>query len=114
MSEAYEDFVNRLFVSPAEVLENLDDLETLDILHAAVGLSGEAGEVLDEVKKVAFTRKPLDREKLYKEIGDVVYYLTALQQILGKSHEDFQEINRAKLEARHAGRATVTEHYMEA
>jgi NTP pyrophosphatase (non-canonical NTP hydrolase) len=44
-----------------------------------IGLAGEVGEVLELIKKdrrPGEFRKKLDRDKLVKELGDVLYYLT--------------------------------------
>lgn len=53
----------------------LDDKGRL--ASASMGLAGEAGEVVDEVKKFLFHNKPLS-ENIWMEIGDVQYYLHAL------------------------------------
>jgi|GEM_PF-622371 len=48
------------------------------ILHAVIGISTEAGEMLDVMKKNIFYGKPLDRPallNLLEEAGDVCWYL---------------------------------------
>lgn len=37
----------------------------------ATGVSGEAGELLDAVKKSVVYKKPLDRENVVEELGDL-------------------------------------------
>jgi len=71
---------------------------------AGLGLSGEAGEVCDLLKKYLFHRngKPLDIEKIRDESGDVLWYLNLLFATLGLTWEEVMEANIAKLEARHA------------
>lgn len=47
------------------------------LLHGAVGLAGESGEVLDHMKKLWVYDKPLTAETLAKieeELGDVIHY----------------------------------------
>lgn len=56
---------------------------TQTILHAAVGIADESGEVLGIVKKFWAHGKPLDREAMLEELGDVEFYLEALRQQLG-------------------------------
>lgn len=45
------------------------------IVHAAVGMNGEAGEVIDVIKKHVFHGHILDEKELMKELGDVCWYL---------------------------------------
>jgi NTP pyrophosphatase (non-canonical NTP hydrolase) len=47
------------------------------LLHAAVGISGESGELLDCIKKAWAYGQPLNRENLYEELGDIAFYWLA-------------------------------------
>jgi len=50
--------------------------ETRDKLClGALGLAGEVGEVVDQVKKHLFQGHGIDRAKLRDELGDVLWYL---------------------------------------
>ena len=49
----------------------------------ALGLAGESGEVCDLLKKHWGHRQPLDREKLKKELGDVLWYVGAIADQFG-------------------------------
>ena len=66
----------------------------------AMGLSGEAGEVADLVKKGIFHQQGLDKEKLKKELGDVLWYLAALCTDLDLTLEEVMQHNIDKLKAR--------------
>jgi NTP pyrophosphatase (non-canonical NTP hydrolase) len=70
-------------------------------LKSGLGLAGEAGETVELVKKWAFHDRPLDRAKLTKELGDVLWYLTALARTQGITLEEVASENVAKLEARY-------------
>lgn len=71
------------------------DIESM--LHAAVGISGEAGELIDAIKKTWVYKKPLDRANLIEELGDLEFYLQALRLELGINRRIVLEANMAKL-----------------
>jgi NTP pyrophosphatase (non-canonical NTP hydrolase) len=67
----------------------------------ALGLAGEAGEVTDLLKKHLFHGHELDRAKLAAELGDVLWYVSALATHLGVDLSDVAAGNIAKLQARY-------------
>lgn len=73
--------------------------EGLSIL--ALGVAGEAGEVADYVKKVVGHGHPLDPDKLAKELGDVLWYIAVLADLVGFTLEGIGKRNIAKLRARY-------------
>lgn len=75
--------------------------KTESMLHAAVGISSEAGELLDAVKKVWVYNKPLDTDNLIEELGDLEFYMQALRFQLGVSREQILQANITKLEKRY-------------
>jgi len=75
------------------------DIESF--LHAGVGISGEAGEILDALKKTWVYGKELDRENLKEELGDILFYIVALTEMLGTTLGEIQLGNIAKLEKRY-------------
>lgn len=68
---------------------------------SALGLTGEAGEVAELVKKHVGHGHTLDSEKVKKELGDVLWYVAALATTLGLSMEDVGAANIEKLKARY-------------
>ena len=65
-----------------------------------LGISGEAGEVTDIIKKVLYHGLELDdgtRELLLKELGDVQWYNSLLAQTVGSSSQDVMQMNYDKL-----------------
>lgn len=79
-----------------------DRAETLTQLltHAALGLSGESGELTDLIKKHVIYGRPLDRDELIREMGDVLNYLTFLSAVIGVELSEVRELNIKKLEDR--------------
>lgn len=78
------------------------DLSDRDALAmAALGLAGESGECADHVKKHLFHGHPLDKDKLKKEIGDVMWYVAILSKEIGFPLSAVAEANVAKLRARY-------------
>lgn len=75
--------------------------------HAVYGLVTEAGELMDEVKRVKIYGKDLDRTNLLEEAGDCFWYLALLCDELGVSFEDVWEKNIAKLRARYPEKWTA-------
>lgn len=74
-----------------------------ELLHAAIGIAGESGELLDAVRKLFFEGQPLDRENVIEELGDLCFYLEAACQAIGVTREEIEELNTAKLSKRYEG-----------
>ena len=75
---------------------------TIDRLtNGALGLGGEAGEVIELVKKHRYHGKPLDREALVGELGDVLWYVAETASAAGLSLWGIAEENLSKLRARY-------------
>jgi NTP pyrophosphatase (non-canonical NTP hydrolase) len=68
-------------------------------MYHALGLAGETGEVVDCIKK-GVRDGTLDREKLIKEMGDMLWYWIRLCKIFGLPPEDIAYENLLKLEDR--------------
>ena len=86
------------------------DLDKDDaLLCALMGLSGEAGEALDIMKKALFQGHELDDAKLLNEAGDILWYLALLATALGVPLSEIAERNIAKLKARYKDGFTSAE-----
>ena len=71
------------------------------LANAALGLTGEAGEVAEHVKKHLFHGAPLDRDAVTKELGDCLWYIAALAGVVGVSLSEVGERNIDKLRRRY-------------
>ena len=75
-------------------------------MEKALGLAGETGEVLEKIKKMirdkdgVFSPTPEDLEELKKELGDVLWYLSALAFYNGIDLDDVARANLDKLRSR--------------
>ena len=98
----HSDMVSKLAKSGDDIVAELTPKDT-HLVHMAIGVSGEAGELLDAIKKGAIYRKPYDRENLIEELGDIEFYLEGLRQGLGITREETIQANINKLAVRYQG-----------
>ncbi len=71
------------------------------MLNHILGLCGEAGETAELIKKDTYHAKPYDPFIMKDELGDVLWYLTALAQDHGFTLNDIAERNAEKLSLRY-------------
>jgi len=76
---------------------NVDWPERDQIANASLGLTGEAGEVADIIKKVLYHGHELNRSKLTDELGDLLWYVAAVASLHGLYLDDIAERNIGKL-----------------
>ena len=96
----YREFVRGLCKAGSVIAEELtpDDCHRL---HMAVGISGEAGELLDAIKKATIYRKPLDIANVREECGDLLFYITGLLDSLDIELDSVIAENVGKLSLRY-------------
>jgi NTP pyrophosphatase (non-canonical NTP hydrolase) len=70
------------------------------LVENTLGLVGETGEVAEKIKKLIRDGSRFQNEEIMKELGDVVFYATALANIYGKGLQEVLELNIAKLDDR--------------
>jgi NTP pyrophosphatase (non-canonical NTP hydrolase) len=92
-ADDYSDFVSSLF-------KKMGDRDNL--AHAAMGIAGEAGELLDAIKKHWAYGKPLDIENVIEELGDLEFYMQALRIQIGVPRSFIIDKNVAKLSKRYS------------
>lgn len=76
------------------------DTQNEELTMLCMGLAGEAGEVVDTIKKVVFHGHPLDLAELTKELGDTHWYFTRLMDTLGIQPTIVRQLNVEKLRLR--------------
>ena len=85
-------------------LEVTDDCNVSQLLTAALGLSAEAGEFTEVVKKIVFQGKPYNEENAFhmkRELGDIMWYMSQACMALDISIEEVIQMNFEKLSARY-------------
>lgn len=80
---------------------NSGGTKTLRVSNAALGLTGEAGECADIVKKEHYHQHEIDPQEMKKELGDTLYYLAILASEYGFTLRDIAETNIQKLSKRY-------------
>lgn len=80
---------------------NMELSKELKTAIFALGIAGEAGEVADLFKKHLGHGHTLVKNKLEKELGDVLWYIAALADMYGIKLSDVAKSNVLKLRARY-------------
>ena len=80
-----------------------DKFETppADLVHGILGISTEAGELMDHLKKIMFYGNVVDLVNIKEELGDLFWYVALICSIYGWSFEEIQELNIGKLRKRY-------------
>jgi NTP pyrophosphatase (non-canonical NTP hydrolase) len=112
-SQKYIEFV-RQTTSPASsdfaaLMARMSELEAHDadvprLMTAAYGLSAEAGEFTEVVKKIFLQGKPYNEENIFhmkRELGDLCWYLAQACMALDTNFDEILEMNYEKLSARY-------------
>ena len=123
-TQRYLEFVNAVTSQPSQDNEafvyRIQELQgegfpSERLLTAAVGMSAEAGEFTEIVKKIVFQGKPVNEENLFhmkRELGDIMWYVAQACMGLNTSIDEIIEMNVEKLEKRYPG-GSFDVHYSE-
>lgn len=76
------------------------------LLHACLGIGGEAGELLAEMQRRVWYKKELDVTNVVEELGDVLWYVAEACNALSISMGEVMEKNIDKLKARYPEKYT--------
>jgi NTP pyrophosphatase (non-canonical NTP hydrolase) len=100
LGDEYSQMVEALCKPGVDILTQLTPQQA-HVWHMATGVSGEAGELLDAVKKWAIYQKKLDVANVVEELGDLEFYMEGLRHSLGISREYVLNENTKKLRTRY-------------
>ncbi|MCL2037715.1 nucleoside triphosphate pyrophosphohydrolase family protein [Candidatus Saccharibacteria bacterium] len=103
--DEYQKLAKRTWYPPAVMAEGGDDFRERAQTVAVLGISGEAGEIVEKWKKViqryeGFEMTPELVADFKKELGDVLWYMAIFADGLGLSFDEVAKKNIAKLSDR--------------
>ena len=115
-TEKYLDFVTEVTSLPSTDLAALlsritaldveNDADVPRLLTAALGLTAEAGEFTEVVKKIILQGKPYNEDNVFhmkRELGDICWYIAQACMALDTTFDEIIEMNVEKLKARYPG-----------
>ena len=115
-TQKYLDFVDGVTSEPSKdfamllkrvtELEVEDDCDVSHLLTAALGLSAEAGEFTEVVKKIILQGKPYNEDNVFhmkRDLGDFCWYIAQACMALDTTFDEVIEMNVDKLKARYPG-----------
>lgn len=92
------------YVEKAMITKNTELTKEETLGNAAMGLSGETGEVVDIIKKHLYQGHKLNVEHIREEVGDILWYIALLADTVDLDVEEIMEENIEKLEKRYGGK----------
>lgn len=78
----------------------------MNLIHSALGLSSDAGEYVDAIKKATIYGKPLDTLNAIEELGDCLWFIALAAKTLHVDLEFVMAQNIAKLAKRYPDKYT--------
>jgi len=103
IEKLHAEMVTRLVKSGSKVLDSLTPSKC-NLWHAATGVAGEAGELIDAVKRHIIHERPIDRQNVVEELGDLEFYMQQMREELGITRWECLEFNHRKLVDKDKGR----------
>ena len=85
-------------------LEVKDDADVPRLMTAAFGISAEAGEFTEVIKKIFLQGKPYNEDNVFhlkRELGDICWYIAQACMALDTTFEEVLQMNYEKLSARY-------------
>lgn len=108
----HADMVQELVKKPEQILSELTP-NKVNMIHAAIGVAGEAGELLDAIKKIVIYNKNVNYDaytNIVEELGDIEFYMEQIRQEFAISRNETLEANMGKLAKRYPNFKYSNEH----
>lgn len=97
----YAAFVQSRLKDGGDILKTVTPVQA-NLLHLALGVAGESGELVDTIKKHVIYNKPLDVANIDEECGDLLFFINAMLTAVGLDEEGCKRRNVEKLMKRYA------------
>lgn len=99
----YSRIVDNMESKPQEELLSMP-ARSWRLLHAAIGIGTEGGEILDQMKRHLYYGLALDEVNIKEELGDTLWYVQLACNVLGLSMNEVIRANVRKLVKRYPDR----------
>jgi len=100
-----EDYIKKVIRTESgdfeEISKKLSTTVIIRLLHAAMGINTESGELTDMLKRYIFYGAPIDRVNAIEELGDIMWYIGIACHALNTTIEELMETNISKLKIRY-------------
>ena len=93
----------KVLIKPGVDILREMDADDAYLNHMVLGIAGEAGELVDAIKRHTIYRKDLDMENVIEELGDIEFFLEGIRSKLGTTREQTIQSNIEKLSKRYPG-----------
>ena len=94
--EMYDQMVENLVKRGDDILMTLTP-EKVDLWHMGTGVAGEAGELIDAIKKYVVYNTSLDHANVVEELGDLEFYMNIIRFSIDVTREEVLSQNMLKL-----------------
>ena len=91
----------------ARITQYISEPLNVMLIHGAIGITTESGELMDALKKWMMYGNKLDLTNIKEELGDIEWYLALIRNALNVSQEEVQQLNLAKLKKRYPEKFTA-------
>lgn len=83
----FAEMVESLYKPGEDIIKELTPTKA-HLWHMGTGVSGEAGELLDAIKRHVVYGKPLDLKNVKEELGDLEFFMEGVRALLGITREE--------------------------
>lgn len=91
----FDEYQTKTYVAIQPHTDNKDE-----ILNWSIGLSEECGEVMSHIKHHCWGGEDINKQEIAKEMGDVLWYLSALATAMNINLDTVAQLNEKKLDFR--------------